>query len=271
MYRILLILSSIFLLTGCSTYFPCIEIGYISLRPTVVKDLPIPENADIAVYYQIDSDFKVNVLVENLTDDILTIDQTRSFFISPNNKSTSYYDPTIRTASNTTTAGTTSGGTFNFGGIANAFDIGGIAGSLMRSTTLGNSNSQVNSSTYTQIMADVPIVSIGPRGEMAMSKTFEANIGTLMNETISATPETSPAKFTVTICYSFDNGETSDIITTDFYINSFIKSHVYDRHTNDAVRNLLTTKPNATLEPWYKTWSSRGDGFKNHSLFLNYK
>lgn len=258
------------LLSSCATsYNPNKTVTYTSIRPVHIKDMPIPETADIAVYYSIDADYNINVLVENLTDDILNIDQTKSFYISPKNISKSYFDPTVRTTTNSTSYSTASGSSFNLGGIANGFGIGGAAGSLMRATTVGKSDAQTSTSIYTEVMADMPVVSIGPRGKMAMSKTFK--VYPELSPFLSATPDTSPVKFSIVICYSFNDGEHSEIITNEFYINSHIIESVSNGQTNDAIRSLLAKKPNATLEPWYKVSSSRGDQFKNQTILLNYQ
>lgn len=220
----------------------------------------------------------VNVIVRNLTDDILTIDQTKTFFINSNGRSTAYYDPTVRTTSNTTTSGATKGGSINLGGIASAFGIGGIAGTLMSATNIGGSTSAGISNTYTEVVADLPQVSIGPRGEMALSKTFTLEKSNrLSNNFISADYNTSPLKFTISIKYSTDNGETWDMITSNFYCNSYLTINCPERQTNEAIRNLIRTKPNATLEPWFNIYSNRGFGYYrpydkilNNPLFVNY-
>lgn len=260
------------MLAGCSSSRNyCKHISYLSLRPTVVKETSISAEADIAVFYYIDDKANINVLVRNLTDDILTIDQTKSFFVNSDQKSTAYYDPTIRTTTNTVSTGSSKGGSFNLGGLASAFGIGGIAGTLMNATTLGKSNTISNTSSHTEVMADLPQVSIGPRGEMAMSKSFAVHIPSMNPQLISVTPANSPLKFSVSIRYSFDNGETFDIITSEFYCNSFILENVYNNGTSSAVADLIRKKANATREPWFQLVSSRGDCIENLGVFLNYQ
>lgn len=270
----LLFATLLLLISGsCTTlYWPCRSIEYYSIRPTVVKDISSKDlDAEIVVYTVINEKGDFDVVVENLTDDILTIDQTKSFFIN-RGKSTAYYDPTVRTTSNTTTTGNSSGKAFNLGGIANAFGIGGIAGSLMRATTLGGSKSESNSSTYTEVVADMPQVSIGPRGRMYMSKTFNLDL-TDSSSFIwdSSLPEESKHLFSVSINYSFDNGDSWNTIVNDYFVNSHLLIIVDNQKTNEAVRSLIYKKPNAPIEPWYLLKSDRGFGYCSNSTFINYQ
>lgn len=264
------------LLTGCSTYRPCTQIDYLSIRPTIaVSESSIPEDASIIVYTILKPSGDVDVVVENLTDDVLTIDQTKSFFINNSGTSIAYYDPTVRTSSNTVSSQSSRGGAFNMGGLASAFGIGGIAGTLLNATTIGGSNSSGNSSTYTTVVADLPQVSIGPRGKMALSKTFKIDFP--YSNYLEADPQNSPLKFAVSLNYSFDSGKTWEKITNNFYSNSHFKVDVYNRQTNDAIRKLIATKPNATLEPWFIISSNRGDytyerdRILNTPMFINYQ
>lgn len=268
-----MLLSSLTLLTGCGTYLPCTNVGYMSIRPIEVIDenLNPIEDASIAIYSIIDNSGNFDVIVQNLTDDVLTIDQTKSFFISPSKQSISYYDPTVRTNSNTTATTSGSGKTFNLGGIANAFGVGGVAGALMKATNVSVSNSITNESTYTEVVADLPQVSIGPRGKMAMSKSFKIDWNATANNFVSATPETSPITFSVCITYSFDDGVTFDRIIGEYYCNSKFNQPVIKRQTNDAVRKIIQTKPNATLEPWFIFTNSRSHGIYNLNTFIKYQ
>ncbi|MCM1451200.1 MAG: hypothetical protein NC102_02995 [Clostridium sp.] len=237
------------------------------------------EDASIAIYSIVDEDGNFDVLVQNLTDDVLTIDQTKSFFVTPTKESKSYFDPTVRTTSNTTSTASENGRTFNLGGLANVLGIGGVAGTLMNATSLGQSNTIMNGTTYTEVVADLPKVSIGPRGRMAMSKTFKINLDD-SGQMLNATPEDSQITFSVCITYSFDDGETYDRIVADFYCNSNILELVTNRKTNEAVRRILQKKPNATLEPWFKFESGRvrgfwsefeNDGVYNLGTFIKYQ
>ncbi len=229
------------------------------------------EDASIAIYSVISVSGDFDVIVQNLTDDVLTIDQTKSFFINPAKQSISYFDPTIRIHSKSTSTTSGSGKTFNLGGLANAFGIGGIAGSLLNATTIGKSNSTTNESVYTEVVANLPQVSIGPRGKMALSKTFKIDWSDSPTF-INATPDASPVTFSVCITYSFDDGVTYDRIISDFYCNSKLYESVANRRTNDAVRKIIQNKPNATLEPWFMLYSNRSyHGIYNLSTFIKYQ
>lgn len=60
----------------------------------------------------------------------------------------------------------TSGGSFNLGGITNAAGIGGVAGSLANATTVGKSNSTSLSKTH----INQRILQIPPKGKVCMSE-----------------------------------------------------------------------------------------------------
>lgn len=260
------------MLSSCVTrYNPNTGVTYRSLRPTVIIDEsknPI-EDASIAVYTIFDTYGNLNVVVQNLTDDILTIDQTKSFVETPDKQSLPYYDSTIRTHTSSSSVSQGKGMSFNLGGIANVLGVGGVGGALMSSINVGGSASSTVGSTYTEVLADMPQVSIGPRGKMAMSKNF--NFGLPSGNFASATPETSPYTFSVIISYSFDNGKSFDTITSDFYSSGAMYQNVYKGHTNEAVREILSKKPNATLEPWYMIQNSRSIGIANCPTFINYQ
>lgn len=258
------------LLTGCSTYRPCTQIDYLSIRPTIaVSESSIPEDASIIVYTILKPSGDVDVVVENLTDDVLTIDQTKSFFINNSGTSIAYYDPTVRTSSNTVSSQSSRGGSFNMGGVASALGIGGITGSLLNATTVGGSKSLSNSSTYTTVNADLPQISIGPRGKIALSKTFKLKFP--YSSYHEEDPQTAPYKFAVSLNYSLDSGKTWEKITSDFYCNTHFYIYFHNRQTNDAIRKLITTKPNATLEPWFIISSNRNDKIEHTTSFVNYQ
>lgn len=260
------------ILSSCVTsYKPNKVVSYSSLRPTIIMDEsknPI-ENASIAVYNYLHESGHLCVIVQNLTDDILTIDQTKSFVVTPSKESKPFYDSTIRTHSTSSATSTGSGMSFNLGGIANVFGMGGLGGSLMSSVNVGTSKSSTTGSTDTKISADLPQVTIGPRGKMTMSKIFE--IGLPTGNFASATPETSPYTFSVIISYSFNDGKSYDTIISDFYSSGAMERTVHKSQTNNAIRDIITAKPNATLEPWFILLNSRSNGIKRCPSFINYQ
>lgn len=226
------------------------------MRPTVIKETAPPEDASIAIHTIIDKNSEITVIVQNLTDKVMTIDQTKSFFIGTDKTSTAYYDPTVRYNTESKTEGIGKAGNFNLGGITNALGIGGALGSLMNATTIGQSQSTASTFSSTTIMSDLPQVSIGPKGKMAMSKIFKLNTSdpkTEPKEKLNMTLNDSDESCSIHIRYSLDDGETYETISSEFFSNACIYKTFYgkNRSTNGAVREILKLKPNMTLEPWF--------------------
>ena len=104
------------------------SVGYQSVRTTHAQPSqtsPIPDDAKIAVAYSIGGDGALTAIVYNRTSEIMTIDQTKSFFVNSDGTSVSYYDPTVRTTSVTDMSSVTKGGSVNLGSITGALGIGG--------------------------------------------------------------------------------------------------------------------------------------------------
>jgi len=222
-------------------------------------------------------------LVSNLTNDVVTIDQTRSFFIAPNGKSTSYYDPKIYTSSVTNYGSNTSSGALNLGGIGNALGGGGAVGTILEATTLGTSSTTGQANTNTTQSFDLPQVSIGPRGQAYMSKVFEVAgideraIQYAGNGHIQAnTYDQSPVRFSVSISYSFDNGTTYKQLLSELYLSTQIKEAVTSYgQVNNSIRKILTKKPDAVNESWWtiaapNNYPGSGDKY-SHGLIVDYR
>lgn len=225
-------------------------------QPTKVS--PIPDDARIAVAYQISDMGKLTAVVYNRTSEIMVIDQTMSFFVNSDGSSTSYYDPTIRTTSTTNASSTTSGASVNLGAVASVLGIGGTLGQLASGINMGGSGTSGEAVTTTTYVADQPRVSIGPHGNGAMSKVFEVNglsVSSLRNAQYSVPvmkESDSFCRFSVCISYSFDGGQTFDQLTTNFYADSRVSVPVErSGRVNDSLRNLFTIKPDALYEPWW--------------------
>ena len=151
------------------------SVGYQSIRtkhaqPTTSS--PIPEEAKIAVAYTISEEGELTAIVYNRTSEIMTIDQTMSFFVNSDGMSTSYYDPTVRTTSVTDMSSTTKGASVNLGAIAGALGVGGTIGQLASGVNVGGSGTNGSATTNTTYIADQPRVSLAPHSNGAMSKTF---------------------------------------------------------------------------------------------------
>ena len=278
--KIALLLVSI-IISSCGSYkLSTTSVAYQSIRTANAQptpENPIPDDAKIAVAYTISASGELTAIVYNRTDEIMTIDQTKSFFVNTNGVSTSYYDPTVRTTSKTDVSSTTSGRSVNLGAIAGAFGIGGIVGQIASGINLGGSKTQGASVTNTTYIADQPQVSLAPRSNGAMSKIFTIqNLGKGLDgaRTIlpNITQKQSYCKFSVCISYSLDQGKTYDKIVTDFYANSKIIIPVKATgKVNDALREVYTTKPDALNEYWWLLkFNSNVYGYNNRAQGILY-
>lgn len=220
---------------------------------------PIPDDAKISVAYSISSSGEIKAVVFNRTSEIMVIDQTKSFFVNSNGISTSYYDPTIRTTSTTDMSSSTKGGSVNLGAITGAFGIGGIVGDIANGVNLGGSGTSGAAITNATYVADQPQVNLAPHSNGAMSKVFNIiGIGDKALSSYSSTiqPNITEAgtycRFSVCISYSFDGGKNFEKLVTDFYADSKMVVPVAKNGlVNDALRELIGSKPDALHEPWW--------------------
>lgn len=258
---LLLLMGLVVISCGSSERLVTSAVAYQSVR-TVQYKPEIPDDATIAVGYSITPYGALVAVVQNLTEEIMIIDQTKSFFVNSDGKSISYYDPTIKTTSNTSLESTTSGATVNLGAVGGALGIGGALGGLLRGINVGKSNTLGSSTTTTTYFADQPQISLAPKSHGAMSKTFSiAGVGSasLKNSgvmTSTYTSDNSYCKFSVCISYSVDGGLTFDKIVTPFYVNSVIICPVRSHgKVNTALREVLSNKPDAIHEPWWMLYA----------------
>ena len=260
-YKKLAFLLVPFLVSCGSTQLSTSSVGYQSVRTTHAQPSPtspIPEDAKIAVAYTIGGDGALTAVVYNRTSEIMTIDQTKSFFVNSDGKSVSYYDPTVRTTSVTDMSSVTKGGSVNLGAIAGVLGIGGTIGQIANGINLGGSGTNGTAETSTTYVADLPQVSLAPHSNGAMSKTFHiagigasALSGSGVNQP-SLTKEQSYCRFSVCISYSIDGGQTFDKIVTDFYANSKVVVPVTQKgRVNDALRQVYQSKQDAINEYWW--------------------
>lgn len=274
------------ILTSCSTgaalYTKSIE--YQSIRASFEQPKEIPDDAEIQVTYVITTDGVITPLVKNLTDEILVIDQTKSFFIDTNGTSISYYDPTVKTSTTTDFSSKTSGASVNLGALGSALGIGGKAGSLLSGINVGGSGTDGISTSNMTVFSEQPQTSLGPKGNGVMPKNFSIsgvgkrkilnfhnlkNIGDMQNigqvQELNARYDydTSHLKFSVCISYSLDGGKTFKKIVNDFYVNSEIIVPVTSKgQVNNALRKLLQNKNDALSEPWYYLYFNNNiDGY----------
>lgn len=269
------------LMTSCSSTSKLVTsaVAYQSVRSVEYKDA-VPDDAKIAVGYSITPTGELIVVVENKTDEIMIIDQTKSFFVNTDGRSVSYYDPTVRTTTNTTINSDTRGASVNLGAIAGAAGIGGGLGKALGGINVGGANTNTTSSTNTTYIADLPQISIAPHSMETMSKNFE--ITGIGKQTLGGdrqffyTKDDARLKFSVCISYSVDGGNNYDKIVTPFYCNSLVSCDVKSHgQVNEALRTILRNKPDALREQWWVLWtianmSSSNDNIWNGS-FIDWK
>lgn len=244
---------------GSSDKLVTTSVEYQSVRtlhaqPTA--SAPIPEDAKIMVAYTIDRNGGLTAIVFNRTSEIMTIDQTKSFFVGPDGKSVSYYDPTVTTTAVTNMSSSTKGGSINLGALTGALGIGGTIGQIANGVNLGGSGTKGTSETTTTYVADLPQVSLAPHSSGAMSKVYKVDVlgreaygyTTAINK-LSLDKDQSYCRFSVCISYSIDGGQTFDKLVTDFYANSWLRIPV-EKHgvVNDALRQIYQLKPDAINE-----------------------
>ena len=250
----------------------------VHAQPT--SESPIPDEAKIAVSISFDIDGNIYVTVHNRTSEIMTIDQTRSFFVNSSGESTSYYDPTVRTTSVTDMSSSTNGASVNLGAVARVLGIGGPIGALASGINVGGSGTSGTSTTQMTYFSDMPRVSLGPHGSGQMSKVFKDRMigktllgGNTARNYVEIPQDKSYCNIKICISYSLDGEKTFDTITTDIYANSWIESPVHSHgRVNDSLREVLLSKPDALNEYCYFLYfdSQIGSTIKGGSM-VDYK
>ena len=253
-------------------------VGYQSLNtkiPQPPRNEPIRDNAKILVTYAFNSDGKMGVFIKNLTNNIMVVDQEKSFLIDGNGMSRSYYDPNLRTSSTTTYSSETNSSSFNWGALANALGIGGPLGSLMGGYGTGHSTTQGTAQTNSVTIVDQRQVNIGPKGAIKLSKNYKiTGLGcdVKSDNLVKAkyNYETSPLKFSVCIYYSFDEGANFQKLVTDFYLSGYNYSTVSkDNPANNALRSFVKDDSELLSEPWYMVYfpNNLGSGDYDSNFF----
>lgn len=195
-------------------------------------------------------------MVYNLTDNIITIDQTKSFLINTNGQSQSYYDPTIKTSTSGSFNAETSSTSLNLGVISSVFGIGGPLGNLLNATTVGNANTNGSFQSSTVTIFDMPQVRIGPHGKMALSKQFKVagigkgNFNSSANTFVNCKAKNSPLRFSVCISYALEDEPTNKLVT-EFYVNSTILESCSKGKVSDSFSKIYSSKSDALVEPTY--------------------
>lgn len=257
---IIIACASLIISSCASNKLVTYNVSYLSVRtknaqPT--QSSPIPKEKKIVVVYSISNSGELTAIVYNRTPEIMIIDQTKSFFVNSDGKSTSYYDPTVRTTSTTDLSTSTKGASVNLGAITGALGIGGVVGQIANGVNVGGSGTDGTSTTNTTYIADLPQVSLAPNSNGAMSKVFSISGIGRDNSTnplslVNLTDDQSFCRFSVCISYSLDGGASYEKIVTDFYANSKIVVPVTENGVlNEALQKIYATKTDAIHEYWW--------------------
>lgn len=230
-------------------------VKYQSVRTSFAQPEDFPKDAKIVTQYFFSPTGKLMVVVYNRTNEIMTIDQTRSFLINTDGMSKSYYDPTVVSTTSGTMESSTSGTTVNLGAISSALGIGGIAGTLLGGISVGNASTEGNYNSSTVTVQDMPSVSVGPHGKMVLSKEFEImGLGggsPSGYECVDAKYKDAPLKFSVCVSYSLEGSDESMKLVTDFYVNTNLYADVSKGMVSDAFTQIYRSKPDAVAEYVY--------------------
>lgn len=252
-----MLITCLILLSGCSTSGKLMvnSVSYQSLRTDFAQPKSIEKDAKIAVEYFFNSKGEMQPVIYNLTSEILTVDQTKSFVIMPNGNSVSYYDPTVHTTTTGSYSSSTTGSSFNLGGITSALGIGGPLGALASATSVGSSQTDGIIRQNTVSITDQPIVHIGPKGSVAMSKAYSIDgVGWSAKSSgniIDVPHAEANLKFSVCITYSLDEGVSYNKLVTHFYESSHITVPVDNKKVSKAFYNIYDLKPDALAESMY--------------------
>lgn len=249
-------------ITACSTagQLNVSAVTYQSINtknPQKGTEAGIPSDAKILATYAINQNGQIGVIIKNMTNEILTIDQEKSFFINTTGESQSFFDPTVYSSTQTDYSFGTTGTSVSLGSIASALGIGGRLGTLLGGIGINNSSTTGMSMANTITVTDQKQVNIGPRGTIALSKAFPINGVGKNNVSLSASMsslsyENSPLRFSICISYTLNGGKTYEKLVTDFYVSASIYEAVkYKGRVNEALRQIISQKSDLLAQPWY--------------------
>ena len=278
------------LLSSCAPHYLNVTgVAYQSIRSKtpVSSRQDIPQDATIILSCQIGPNGEFNVLVQNNTDKIMTIDRTKSFFRNQAGNSIPYYDPTVKVHSQSTTVSGETGASVNLGSIASAAGIGGALGTALSGVNVGGSKGRAITNTNTTYIVDQPQISVAPHGQASMGRTFMvegvglsflsmAVLGATTDVNNVFTPSQTYSACNLCISYSIDDGKTFENIFTDIYANSLLISKVKQTgKINDALRTIFQNKADALGESWYALYFQSDVKENNNKVrvneILNYK
>lgn len=285
-------------LAFCSCAAPKLVVKGVAYQSVNIDSNSISDvaQATIIAKYYIDAEGNVNVMIENGSDEMMTIDRTKSFFQNQGEQAQMYYDPQIITNTQSTTSSSSNGVGVNLGAVAGAVGIGGILGRALGGVNVGGSSTEAVTNSQTSYTIDQPKVSVPPHGSISMGRVFNINgIGyTFLKQAINSSqtdagkifdPKSSYASCYICISYSTDGEKTFDMLNTTLYANSIMVSKIRQQgKVNEAVRRLYSQNPKLLYEPWYlmcapfniKEDKIDNSGMKqdyviNPQCFINYK
>lgn len=265
---------------SCSPQLSTSTIAYQSIRSD--KQLSsIPDSAMIGIAYSFTSEGALVCVVKNYTDEILTIDQTRSFLIEPSGTSIPFYDPNMTATSTTEFSANSIGGAYGLSGVTGALKLTQTLSSILGGFSFNFSHIKGHAVTHTTIMKESPQISIAAKSHGALPKCqYVKGVG--ISEFVGRTEqfkefnkEQAECKFSVTLTFSFDNGKTYQSINTPFFVSSIAVSNVKEHgKLNDALRSILTRKPDAIYEQWWMLFANDNKGLNDNlvqGVILDYK
>ena len=286
-------LMTIWVLSSCSSasFLEVSGVGYQTLQMQEsnkdFSDQAI-KKAQILVYCLVDRNGEVEVMVENNTDQIMTIDRTKSFFQNQNDVAQMYYDPTVQTNTTSVTHGSTTGVGVNLGSVARAVGVGGILGTALSGVNVGGSNSTSTTNVNTTYTIDQAKVSVPPHGRISMGRTFQMQgVGrSFLHSAVTESPldvnnsfsnSNTYAASNIVISYSTDNENSYQFIETHLFANSLLVGKVREKgKVNDALRTIYMNKPDALSQPWFLLYFASKSTAENDSKlqpysFVNYQ
>lgn len=256
------------LFTSCVTQIKVTDVTYQSVRnknEALNTPREIPDSAKIYIDYNISQHGILTVNIKNLTDEIMIIDQTKSFVVNSDGTSTPYYDPTVKTKTVTDLSSNQVGGSVNLGAVGGAIGIDGTVGQILNGINVGSSTTSGQSVANTTYSVELPQLNIAPKGRISLKNFGISNLGYIFTETVATenksrkniintgyTPANSYCTFSVCISYSIDEGKTFQKLISEFYANSVIVIPVKSkREVNEALREVLKAKRDYMNEPFW--------------------
>lgn len=280
------------LFTSCISQIKVSDVTYQSVRnknEALNTPRELPDSAEIYIDYNISEHGILTVYIKNLTDEIMIIDQTKSFVVNSDGTSTPYYDPTVKTKTVTDLSSNQVGGSVNLGAVGGALGVGGTIGQILNGIDVGGSTTSGQSVANTTYSVELPQLNIAPKGRISLKEFRISNLGYYFTETVATenksrknitnigyTPANSYCTFSVCISYSTDEGKTYQKIISDFYANSIIDIPVKNkRKVNEALRELMKAKRDWMNEPFwiqnFKVNDSRAQSLRHNSKLYNFQ